>query len=453
MTSVEQGITNEGDANWRAAELVAMEQLFDRLWPLNRSLSGEGVRRTHAVLKEMLPLQTFEVPSGTQVFDWTVPPEWNVKAAYIEGPDGRRVVDWENHNLHLLGYSRPFSGEMSLAELDEHLFSLPEQPTAIPYVTSYYRPRWGFCLSHEQRVRLPEGRYRVVIDTELQAGSMTLSECVLPGLSTQEVLISTYTCHPSLANNELSGPLLAAFLYRRLASLTRRRLSYRFVFAPETIGSIAYLHLRGETLRQRVIAGYVATCTGGPGGLTYKRSRDAPTLADRAAEHVLGLPRAAEAHPPTVLDFSPTGSDERQYGSPGFRLPVGSLMRTMYGNYPEYHTSLDDKAFLELANVQRTLDAYHEICLVLDGNECFRSLAPYGEPQLGRRGLYPDITVAGANVGVAEATFWVLNQADGERDLLSVAERSGLPFGDVRTAAERLAAADLIRSVGGPEPA
>lgn len=434
----------------RAAELASMEELFDALWPLPRSLTGDGVRETHRLLSSVMPLETFEVPSGTRVFDWTVPPEWRVNEAYVVAPDGRRALDFAESTLRLVGYSAPFRGRLSLEELQGHLHSLPDLPDAVPYVTSYYRERWGFCLSERERRALPPGEYEVVVDTELFPGSLTYSHAVLPGETGAEVLLTSYTCHPALANNELSGPLTLAFLHRRLASWPRRRLSYRFVLAPETIGALAYLHAHGEHLRRAVVAGYVVTCTGGPGGLTYKRSRD-PSLADRAAEHVLA--HLHEPHPPRIMGFTPVGSDERQYCSPGFRLPVGSLMRARYGTYREYHTSLDDKAFMDLAAVQRTLDAYEAVCRVLDGNETLVNLSPYGEPRLGERGLYPDLAVGGSNHRVNEAVFWVLNLCDGENDLLAVAERSGLPFDEVRAAADRLTAVGLLAPAPARGPA
>lgn len=431
----------------RAAELAAMDALFDELWPLPRSLTGDGVRETHGRVSRVMPLQTFEVPSGTQVFDWAVPREWRVNQAYVVAPDGRRVLDFAECNLRLVGYSVPFRGRLTLEELQPHLYSLPDQPDAIPYVTSYYRERWGFCLTERERQALPAGEYEVVVDTELFDGSLTYSHAVLPGETGDEVLLTSYTCHPSLANNELSGPLLLTFLYRRLAAWPRRRLTYRFVLAPETIGALVYLHAHGEHLKQAVKAGYVVTCVGGPGGLTYKRSRDG-TLADRAAEHV--LKHWDEPEPPAISDFSPIGSDERQYASPGFRLPVGSLMRARYGTYREYHTSLDDKAFMDVASVQRTLDAYEAVCRALDGNETLLSLSPYGEPRLGPRGLYPDLSVGGRNHRVNEAVFWVLNLADGEHDLLAIADRSGIAFDEVREAADRLVAAGLLAPAPGP---
>lgn len=403
--------------------LDELEALFDRLWPLPRSLTGSGVRATHAILGEILPLERIEVPSGTQVFDWTVPREWVVREAYVLAPDGRRVVDVAENNLQLINYAVPYRGTLSRAELDRHLHSRPDMPDAIPYVTSYYEPRWGFCLSERQRRALPEGDYTVFVDTDLIDGSMTLSEAVLPGRDKTEVLISTYTCHPSLANNELSGPVAAAFLYRRLAAWPERRLTYRFVFAPETIGALAYLSMRGEQLRQRLVAGYVVTCVGLDTQFTYKRSRQGESLADRAAAYALKHLGASYQ----LRDFSPVGSDERQYCSPGFDLPVGSLMRGVYGEYPEYHTSKDDKSRINFAALQGSIDAYEAVCRVLDQNLTFRSLCPYGEPQLGRRGLYPTLGTVDQRRHV-EALMWVLNLADGSNDLLSVSERSGMPI-------------------------
>jgi aminopeptidase-like protein len=407
-----------------------VECLFNRLWPLPRSITGEGVRQTHEVLSEFVPLQRIEVPSGTSAFDWTVPKEWSVREAYILAPDGRRLFDFLENNLRLVGYSVPFRGRLSRQALEAHLHSRPDLPDAIPYVTSYYAPRWGFCLSERERRALPDGDYEVVIDTDLIDGALTLSEAVLPGEEKAEILISAYTCHPSLANNELSGPIAAAFLYRRLAAWPERRLTYRFVFAPETIGALAYLALRGDHLRNTLVAGYVVTCVGLDTHFTYKRSRRGNSLADRAAAHVLrhlGMDHE-------LRDFSPTGSDERQYCSPGFDLPVGSLMRGVYGEYPEYHSSLDDKRLISFAALQGSIDAYEAICRTLEQNLTFRNLLPFGEPQLGRRGLYPTLGSADQSGQVAPM-MWLLNLSDGRHDLLAIAERSGLPVGVLRQAA------------------
>jgi len=401
-----------------------IEAVFDRLWPILRSITGAGVRRTHDILGELLPLTRIEVPTGTEVLDWVVPQEWAVREAYVVDPTGRRILDVADNNLHLLNYSIPFHGTVDRAELDRHLHSLPDQPDAIPYVTSYYQPRWGFCLSHHQRQSLPEGDYRVVIDSRLFDGSMTLSEAVLPGETSDEVLISTYTCHPSMANNELSGPLACAFLYRRLAQLPRRRLTYRFVFLPETIGAITYLHLHGEHLKRHTVAGYVVTCVGDGGAFTLKRSERGDSLADRAAVHCLKT-LSPDAH--TVQDWFPTGSDERQYCSPGFRLPVATLTRSQFGHYPQYHTSLDNKDMMSFDGMVGTVDMLLAFCRALDSNRVWRSTKPFGEPFLSRYQLVPTLSDPRAFTNQEMlALRWILSQADGSRDLLAVAERSNL---------------------------
>jgi aminopeptidase-like protein len=421
-----------------------IEAYFDRLWPLLRSLTGEGVRQTHDILSEIIPLERIEIPSGSQIFDWQVPKEWVVRNAYLIDPNGNRILDvWEN-NLHLVNYSVPFQGELSLAELDEHLHTVPELPEAIPYVTSHYAPRWGFCLSQEQRNCLPEGTYKVFIDTDHIDGSMTLGEAVLPGEEKAEVLISTYTCHPSMANNELSGPLVTAFLYQRLAVLEHRRLTYRFIFLPETIGSLAYLTLRGDHLREHMTAGYVVTCVGDAGPYTYKRSRNGDTLADRAAIHVISQTDGIEK---VFLDFVPDrGSDERQYCSPGFKLPVGSMTRTMYSDYPEYHTSLDNRDFISFDAMTETVDMYYRIMLALDQNVSYRSLMPFGEPQLGRRGLMTTLATRG-DPEETSAIRWVLCFSDGEHDLLSIAERSGRSLELLHSAAQRCVESGLLEPI------
>jgi len=416
-----------------ATELASdIARYFDRLWPLLRSLTGAGVRSTHDILSELLPLERMEIPSGTQVFDWTVPQEWVVREAYLVDPQRRRVLDVRTHNLHLLNYSAPFRGTLSRGELDAHLHSLPDQPDAIPYRTSYYERRWGFCLSHRDRQALAEGMYEVVIDTDFIDGSMTLSEAVLPGESADEVLFSTYTCHPSMANNELSGPLVTAFLYKALARRPRR-LTYRFVFLPETIGSLAYLHLRGEHLRQRMAAGYVVTCIGLDAPFNYKRSRRVPSLANRAAEYCLS---AASSNAATVHDFTPASfsSDERQYCSPGFDLPVGVFSRTRVGEYPQYHTSLDNRELVSFDAMAEAVGVLIGVCDVLDANVAPRNLLPFGEPHLAKHGLYPTLGASRERRAVVDATMWLLNLADGTHDLLAIAERSGV---DIHLLADR----------------
>jgi aminopeptidase-like protein len=419
--------------------LGEIELLLDRLWPILRSITGDGVRETLAILSEVAPLSRIEVASHTKVFDWTVPPEWVVREAYALTPTGERILDVDENNLHLLNYSAPFRGTLTRVQLDAHLYSLPEQPEAIPYLTSYYERRWGFCISQHQRDRLPEGDYEVVIDTEHIQGSLSIGEVVLPGEDVSEVLISTYTCHPSLANNELSGPLVAAFLYRRLSRWPSRRLTYRFVFAPETIGAIAYLSLRGEHLRERLLAGYVVTCVGAGDRFTLKRSRRGDTLADRAALHVLTqLPEQ-----PRVFDFFPSGSDERQYCSPGFNLPVASVMRSMYGTYPEYHTSLDNRELISCSALQESIDVYERILRVLDTNVSYMSHVPMCEPQLAPRNLYSTLGTR-ESTDFTDALLWVLSYADGEHDLLEVAEMSGLALSELVSAATACLDAGLV---------
>ena len=414
---------------------------FDRLWSLPRSITGDGVRKTHDILGEILPLERIEIPSGTKCFDWTVPKEWAVREAYVMSPKGERLFDFAENNLHLLNYSAPFRGKMSLRELDGHLYSLPEMPDAIPYRTSYYEEKWGFCLSQNQRDTLVDGEYEVVVDTELIDGSLTISECVLPGETKDEVLISTYTCHPSMANNELSGPLVAAFLGRFLASLPKRRLTYRFVFLPETIGSIAYLHRCGGHLKDHLAAGYVVTCVGDCGNFTYKRSRRGGTLADRACEYLLSQTDKSFS----VRDFAPFGSDERQYCSPGFDLPVGALMRSAPGDYPQYHTSLDNREAVSFEAMAESVDLYTRLCLTLDGNRRYLNQVMFGEPQLGKYGLYPGTGGQNATIPDTADILWLLSLADGNNDLIAIAEKSGVDFDVLASIAERCLEAGLLK--------
>lgn len=419
---------------------------FDRLWPLLRSLTGEGVRQTHDILGELAPLERLELPSGTEVLDWRVPQEWVVREAYVVAPGGERILDVRENNLHLVNCSTAFRGRISREELDEHLYSLPDAPEAIPYVCSYYTPRWGFCLSQNQRDALAPGDYEVVVDCDHIDGSMTISEAVLPGESADEVLLSSYTCHPSLANNELSGPLVLMFLYRRLAQLSRRRLTYRFVLAPETIGAIAYLSQRGEHLLQHTVAGYVFTCLGMPGTYTYKKSRRGDSLADRAAITVLGQMKDAET---SVREFWPSGSDERQYCSPGYNLPVGSIMRVPYGEFPEYHTSMDNRDLISFPAMVESVDACFEICLALDMNVKFKSAVMHGEPHYTKWGLAPnrkeDLARPGYND--RESLEWLLNLSDGEHGLLDISVKSGIPVPLLDDAARRCCDVGLLEEL------
>jgi aminopeptidase-like protein len=409
------------------------------LYPIFRSITGDGVRATLRILQRQAPLEISEVPTGTPVLDWTVPREWNVRSARLIGPGGEVIADAERLNLHLLGYSIPFQGTVDLEELQGHLHSLPEAPELVPYRTSYYREAWGFCLAHAERTRLRPGQYRVEIETRLTDGSLSYGEAVVPGTGSGEVLISTHVCHPSLANDNCAGMAMCALLARELGRM-RPRYTYRFLFVPGTIGAITWL-AKNEERTRRVVHGLVAACVGDEGGLTYKRSRRGNAEIDRAVVHVLA--HSGQAH--EVREFTPYGYDERQYCSPGFDLPVGSLTRTPYGEYPEYHTSGDDLSLVKAEKIADTFRRYLEVFEVLEGNGTWQNLSPRGEPQLGRRGLYGSVGGQSHAQASQMAMLWVLSFSDGSRTLLDVAERAGLPFPDVRRAALELERAGLLR--------
>jgi aminopeptidase-like protein len=416
-----------------------LHDLVAELYPITRSITGNGVRDTLRRLGELMPLDVHEISSGTRVFDWTVPREWNIRDAYVEDSTGRRVIDFRENNLHVVGYSTPIRARMTLAELKEHLFTIPERPEWIPYRTSYYRETWGFCLSHNAFLALEDGEYDVCIDSTLEDGHLTYGECRLQGERDDEVLVSTHVCHPSLANDNLSGIAVATFLARRLMSLPRR-LSYRFLFVPGTIGAISWLS-ENRSIVSRIKHGLVLTGVGDEGRPTYKRSRRGNADIDRAVEHV--LQHSDEDH--EVVDFSPYGYDERQYCSPGFDLPVGCFMRTPWGRYPEYHTSADDLGFVHARSLEDSLDTVLAALSIVDNNATYVNLNPYCEPQLGRRGLYRS---AGGrkDESIDElALLWVLNLSDANHSLLDVAERSGLQFHAVRAAADALLDAGLLQ--------
>ena len=389
-----------------------------------RSLTGEGARETHRALSEIYPLEHIEVASGTEIFDWTVPPEWSVSEAHLTGPDGRRVIDIKNSPLHLVNYSEPFRGRVSRSELDEHLYSQPERPDAIPYITSYYARRWGFCLPHSLRTALPDGDYEVTIDTKLFPGSMTLSQAVIPGQTAQEVIISTYTCHPGMANDELSAPIAMAILARRIAGWRNRKLTYRFLFAPETIGTLAFLSTHVDHWRDNLLAGYVVSNIGYNDAVRYKKSKVGASLSDRAALHVLEERSDVDL---VSRDFFPTGSDERQYCAPGFDFPIGRISRCDLP-FPNYHCSADRIETISDEAVIQTIDCVEQICRTLDGNVRYRNLKPFGEPQLGKYGLYPTIGEPGVRSMQINAMMWVLSFSDGDHDLLSISQRSGIAF-------------------------
>ena len=414
----------------------AMHALIAELFPVCRSITGDGFRASLRRLAEIVPIALSEVPSGTAVFDWTVPKEWNIRDAWIADASGRRVVDFRSSNLHVVNYSVPVRARMSLAALRPRLHTLPEQPDLVPYRTTYYAEDWGFCLTHRQLEAMPDGEYDICIDATLAPGHLTYGECVLPGELTDEILISVHSCHPSLANDNLSGMVVAAFLARHLSSGPRRH-TLRFLFIPGTIGSITWLALH-EAEAARVRHGLVLSCLGDPGPSTYKRSRRGDALVDRAAIHVL-----KQAGPHQVIDFVPYGYDERQYCSPGFDLPVGCLTRTPNGRYPEYHTSADNLEFVRPEALADSLEKCLRIVEILERDQAYLNLKPKCEPQLGRRGLYR--ATGGRELpGFEMALLWVLNLSDGRHTLLDIANRAGLDFGIISGAARALERADLL---------
>jgi aminopeptidase-like protein len=418
----------------------AMYGLVERLYPICRSITGPGVRETLKIVSEWAPLDIVETPSGTQVFDWTVPKEWTIRDAYVADASGKRVIDFRAHNLHVLNYSAPIRARMSLAELRPHLFSLPEQPDAIPYRTSYYAENWGFCLRHSDLLAMEEGEYEVVVDSTLDdAGSLTYGELVLPGAIEDEILISTHTCHPSLANDNLSGIAVAAMLARRIAARTDRKHTFRFIFCPGTIGSITWL-ARNEGRAHLIKHGLVLTGLGDKGKLHYKQSRRGDTLVDRAAANVL----ARRGAPGQVIPFGPYGYDERQYCSPGFDLAVGRLTRSLHGEFPEYHTSGDNLSFMSASQLEDSLSAIEAIIDVLEGDGVHRNLNPKCEPRLGKRGLYRAVAGQAERQMNEMALLWVLSGSDGRTSLLEIAERAGMSFAAIRAAATALSATDLL---------
>ena len=460
MSTVRQALADlDRDAVGRS-----MMDLATELYAIPRSLTGDGVRATLERIGRRIPLDVHELPTGTPVLDWTVPREWNPREAWIRAPSGRRVVDFADHNLHLVGYSAPVHSRMTLDELRRHLHSLPEQPDVIPYRTSYYEETWGFCLPQRLRTSLPDGEYEVFIDASLEDGSMTWGECLLPGSTTDEVLISSHVCHPQLANDNLSGIAVATHLAEALAAVPERRYSYRFLLAPGGIGAIAWLARNRERL-DTFRHGLIAANLGDGGAFHYKKSRHGEREIDRAVAAAL-----AELGEELVTeDFFPFGYDERQYCSPGFNLPVGVLTRTPWGRYPEYHTSADDLSFIRAGALAGSLAAYLATAAVLEegaarsagaapakttrrrrstaaSDRRYRNLEPYGEPQLGRRGLYGGLGGAGRKEREM-AMLWVLNQSDGQHSLGDIAECSGLPAGVIRKAAEALSEAGLLEAL------
>jgi aminopeptidase-like protein len=426
-----------------AKDALAREllELIRALYPICRSITGNGVRETLRLVRERLPLEVHEVPTGTPVLDWTVPDEWNARDAWVKNGRGERVVDFRRHNLHLVSYSEPVAPrKISRQELHEHLFSLPAHPDWIPYRTSYYQRGWGFCVSQKQLESLTDDEYEVCVDTTLGPGHLSYGEYFLPGKRADEILFSAHVCHPSLCDDNLSGIAVASAVARALAARPKRRFSYRFLFIPGTIGSLTWL-ARNRERAARIRGGLTLVCLGDERGFTYKRTFDGKGAIDRAAELVLA--QSGRAH--DVIDFFPYGYDERQFNSPGFRLPIGSLMRGRHGRFDEYHTSADDLEFVRGDALVQAVESVLAIADVLEGDARFQSLAPYGEPQLGRRGLYRAMGGESDPESLQLAMLWVLSLADGAHSLVDAAQRSGIRFEIVRAAATLLERNELIR--------
>jgi aminopeptidase-like protein len=419
-----------------------MLEIIKELFPICRSITGDGVRQTLRRLQQQIPLVIREIPSGTKVFDWTVPKEWNIRDAFIKNSRGEKVVDFNQLNLHVVNYSIPFRGKLSLNELKNHLFTLPDRPQWVPYRTSYYKESWGFCLSHEQLLRLPDDDYEVLIDASLQDGHLTYGECHLPGQTADEVLLSCHVCHPSLCNDNLSGIALMIWLFQHLCR-RERRYSYRFLFIPGTIGSITWLALN-EPHVASIKHGIVVAGVGDKGGFTYKRSRRGDAEIDRAFSYVLRNSKDNS----DVIDFHPYGYDERQFCSPGFNLPVGCIMRTPFGQYPEYHTSADNLGFLSLEALADSMAKCSAALELLESNRVYVNQNPKCEPQLGRRGIYQGVGGQTQTKVDEMALLWVLNFSDGSHSLLDIAEKSGHEFKSIKRAADLLAEHNLVIESG-----
>jgi aminopeptidase-like protein len=397
--------------------------LCKRLWPITRSITGDGVRETLGIIQKVIPdLTIHEVPTGTRCFDWEIPREWNIQDAYIVDPNGKKIVDFQDSNLHVVSYSTPVNQIISLSELQQHLYSIPEQPNAIPYVTSYYQERWGFCLTENQRKTLKEGDYQVYIDSELSDGSLTYGELIIPGKSEKEVFLSTYVCHPSMANNELSGPTVTTYLAKWIQSQPRE-YTYRIIFIPETIGSICYLSQNFETMKKNIVAGYNISCVGDDNSYSYLPSRDEDTISDKIALHIL-----KHTHPDfTKYTYLDRGSDERQYCSPGVDLPISSVMRTKYGAYKEYHTSLDNLDYISPEGLFGAYEVLTKCIDCIENNKTYKATT-LCEPQMGRRNLRSTLGVGTNMAADVMLMSNILAYADGSHDVLSMAEKFNVPM-------------------------
>jgi aminopeptidase-like protein len=417
-----------------------MHELMEELFPICRSITGAGVEQSLTILAKTAPLDIKKIPSGTKCFDWVVPDEWNITDANVMDQAGNKVIDFQKNALHIMSYSEPFEGELTLDELRPHLYTRPELPDAIPYVTSYYERKWGFCLSQNDLEKLTDQIYRVKIDSSLASGNLIYGELIVPGESQEEIMLATNICHPSMANNELSGPIMTAYLAKWLLQQENRKYSYRFLWLPETIGSIAYLSQNAKTMKQNIVAGFQVVCVAGPDDFTYLKSRQGETLADRVTHHVLHHNDADYR----ICDYSARASDERQWCSPGIDLPVVSIMRSKYHDYPEYHTSLDNLEFVTADQLKLSFDLYCQCIDAIEANQTYTSTLEGGEPNLGKRGLYPKTGGQSHLVDQAAVYLDLMAYADGEHDLLAIAEKVDRPIWDFYEAVETLHKNELI---------
>ncbi|NQT45934.1 MAG: DUF4910 domain-containing protein [Candidatus Omnitrophica bacterium] len=417
-----------------------MYDLVKKMFPICRSITGNGVRETLRIIKAHIPIEIYEVPTGTKVFDWTVPREWNINDAYVMDKTGNRIIDFKKSNLHVVGYSVPVNKTVNLSELQEHLYSLPGQPEAIPYVASHYKERWGFCIAHKDREQLEEGEYKIFIDSKLKDGSLTYGELIIPGESEKEVLLSTYVCHPSMANNELSGPAVTTFLTKWILS-KRRRYTYRIIFIPETIGSITYLSKNLEAMKKNIIAGFNVSCVGDDNGYSYLPTRKGDTYADKVAVNILSF-----KHPDFIRwSFLNNGSDERQYNAPGIDLPVCCVARSKYGAYPEYHTSLDNLDFVSPEGLAGSYDVLKECLCLIEKNHIYK-VNCLGEPQLGKRGFHPTVTTKSCG-NDAQKMLNFIAYADGENDLIDISNKINVPVWELYPMIEKLRQVDLLSEI------
>ena len=420
---------------------LEMYELMREIFPICRSITGNGVRQTLKKIQSILPIEIHEVPSNTKVFDWTIPKEWNIHDAFVKDPKGEKIIDFNNSNLHVVSYSIPIHKKMSLQELKSHIHTLPKIPDVIPYLTSYYNEDWGFCMTHNDFIKLEEGEYEIMIDSTLENGSLTYGEFLKIGEVEDEFLISCYICHPSMCNDNLSGPVLATILGKYLKEI-KTKFSYRFLFIPETIGAITWLS-KNEKNIHKIKNGLIATCLGDSGIMTYKKTRNGDNEIDKISKYVLENSKQEF----NIIDFLPIGSDERQFCSPAFNLPVGSLMRTMHGKFPEYHTSADNLDFVRAENLEDALIKYSGIIFILENNKKYINLNPKCEPQLGKRGLYRQLGGQKNSEEKELAMFWILNQSDGKNSLLDIAIKSKLDFYLIKQVSDELLEHDLLKIV------